>query len=109
MSRSPLPEKYASAFSPPFVNCLTFRRRFSEGNSTGEGLFTGLCPTDNNAADRPTRRARGNTIFVLINPQGKRPQRDKGDSTKRPYFTPRPPLCQAHAPPKNIGRGAGGG
>src|ERR1044071_6165112 len=73
MSRSPLPEKYASAFSPPFVNCLTFRRRFSEGNSTGEGLFTGLCPTDNTAADRPTRKARGNTLFVLINLQGKAP------------------------------------
>src|SRR5215207_3892439 len=67
MSRSPPPEKYASAFSPPSVNCLTLRRRFSAGSSTGEGLFPGLCPAGNTAAERLTRSAKGNSIFVLIN------------------------------------------
>src|SRR5215213_2932187 len=92
MSRSPAPEKYASAFSPPLVNCLTFRRRFSEGSSTGEDLLTGLCPADNTAADKPKNSARGNSIFVLITLKGeKRPRRETVDSTTRPYFKPPPP------------------
>src|SRR5215204_3572667 len=83
MSRSPPPEKYASAFSPPFVSCLTLRRRLSDGSSTGEGLFAGLWPAENTAADRPKNSARGNINFVLINLRGTAPAARNGRLRQR--------------------------
>jgi hypothetical protein len=75
MSRPPSPEKYASAFSPPSVNCLTFRRRLSCGNSTGDRLFEGLWPAEKTAAARLNRRAKGNRVLLLINLKGTRRRR----------------------------------
>src|SRR5215204_3434660 len=107
MSRSPFPEKYASAFSPPLVNCRTLRRRFSEGNSTGEGLFAGLWPAEKTAADRLTRSARGNSIFVLINFKGESAHGAKRKtSTMRPYCNLHPSHCQADARRYRQARGA---
>src|SRR5215203_5600363 len=108
MSRSPLPEKYASAFSPPLVNCLTLRRCFSEGSSTGEGLCAGLWPAEKTAADRLKRSARGNSIFVLINFKGESARGAKRkSSTTRPYCNLHPSRCQADARRYRQARGAG--
>src|SRR5215213_6428327 len=86
MSERPSAEKYASAFSPPLVNCRTLRRCFSAGGSTGEGLLAGLWAAENAAAESPKRRARGNSIFVLIILQGKSVRDAKGNTDGTPLL-----------------------